>query len=85
MNELNKARAEKAGDSKLWTPQDCVEDLLKELKSGRIKPSQIVIHYLEDYDDGYREHGWSISGVTRQEHIALLELAKWRMLELWKA
>ena len=64
MNELAKKRADVAGDSRLWSPEDALEDLLNEIKAGRIKPTQLAIHYFEGTPETGMKHDYSAAGLT---------------------
>lgn len=84
VKNLNKKRAEKAGDSRLWTPIDCLEDLVEKIKSREVVPSQLVIHFFENRENGGKTHHYMASGVTFPEHIALLNIALTRIIEEWR-
>lgn len=84
IENLNEARAEKAGDNTLWTPLDLVRAMLRDIEDGTIKPTSMVVHYYEENPDGSSNHGFYLSNLTREQHIAILELAKWRSLEDWR-
>ena len=45
---LNEIRAEKAGDNSLWTPLDCTLAFLRDIQSGAINPSRLIILYEEE-------------------------------------
>lgn len=72
---FNEARAEKIGDSRLWTPLDLAKRLLQGIESGAIKPNKIVVHYLEPLENGDSIPGYFACGVTALEHVALLHVA----------
>ena len=77
-------RAALAGDCKLWTPADALRDALKDIEAGTIAPEQMVIHLFEETEDARWRHHYYAAGVTYQEHVALLEMAKAATLEDWR-
>lgn len=86
MNDLAHRRAERARDSKLWTPLDALEWLSEEILAGRIDPSQLVIWYRgKDDPDGGSILGHVVSGCGFPEHIALLNMALHEVLHDWKS
>lgn len=84
MDELAKKRADKAADSRLWSPQDALEDLLAEIRAGRIKPTSLAIHYWEGMPESGLEHHYSAAGLTYPSHIALLTVGLDRVVQDWK-
>jgi hypothetical protein len=81
---LAKARAEKANDSRLWTPIDALKDVISEIEAGKIKADQIAIHWRETNEDGSCDFCYCVAGLTFSDHIALLHAALARVLELWR-
>ena len=84
MNELAKRRAEKSNDSKAWSPEDALEELLERVKAGKVKPVWLAIHYLEEEPDGGRRHHHQCAGLSYADHIALLTVALQRALKDWQ-
>lgn len=87
ITNLNAERAHREGDSRLWSPIDMVEQLLADLKSGEINPEEIIVHFFEPSDpkkpEGKKRHGYAVAGVTYPSHIALLTVAKTRVVADW--
>lgn len=83
MDELARKRAENAGDCRLWSAEDALEDLLQRVRSGEVKPLHIAIHFLEDKPSGGYRHGYTVAGATFQQHIALLNVALNRVIKDW--
>lgn len=77
-------RAELTGDCTLWTPADALRSALEDIEAGTINPEQMVIHLFEETEDGRWRHHYYAAGVTHQEHVAILEMAKARALEDWR-
>lgn len=48
------ALAEKNEDNTLWTPQDCVEAFLDDIKSGEIAPKRVLVIYEQETDNGVK-------------------------------
>lgn len=84
MDELAKKRADKMGDSRLWSAADALEDLLSDVRSGKVNPTQLAIHYFEGTPETGLEHHYAVSGLTYPNHIALLTIALQRMVGEWK-
>lgn len=84
MNEVARRKAEKAGDCKLWSAQDALEDTLERLKKGEIDPQQLVIVMLDHPDvNEDRRFRFVASGVSVAEHIALLNAALKDVMDEW--
>ena len=81
---LNKARAEKAQDSRLWTPRDMLADMLADIEAGRVNPKEICVHWFEETPKGGYRHFFCVAGLTYQTHIALLHVALNRVLDMWR-
>jgi len=80
---LNKARAEKANDARLWTPLDALKDLVAEIEAGRETVDGLSINFWRTLPDGGKQHGYVVAGLTRPENIALLEVSKMRAIDDW--
>ena len=83
MDEIAKRRAEKKEDCREWTPLDALEDLVKDIKDGKCKPTQLIVHMFEEHDNG-KDHSYVAAGIAIPEHIALLQVAMASVLELWR-
>lgn len=70
-------QANKNDDCRLWTVRDALVFMVREIDEGRLKPDQIVAVYRMP---NAREDGFTVNyiqaGVTRAEHIAMIELHK---------
>jgi hypothetical protein len=77
---LAKARAERANDAREWTPVDLLRDALARVESGEIKPTQIALYMIEEDETIWRPH-CTVAGMTKGEHVALLELMKANALD----
>lgn len=83
MNEIARAKAEKNNDSRLWSTEDALEDVLQRLRAGQIKPDQLAIHWFENLPGGGYRHGYTVAGVTFQQHMALLHVGLDRTMKAW--
>lgn len=79
---LAAARAAKAGDGTLWTPEELLEDLLKSIRAGEIDPQKMVVHWLEPFE-GRDRHGYAQAGMNMAEHTALLALSLHHICNEW--
>ena len=84
MDEIAARRADKLCDSREWSFADALEQTQKDLADKDKEQIRMAIHWWEMNADGIREHHYCCAGLTVPEHITLLELAKWRILEWWK-
>ena len=67
-----------------WTPEQLVAEFLDEIKAGKVKPSNLMVFWLEETPDGnLRPHRW-IANVTRAEEIAFHSLGITRAIEDWR-
>lgn len=78
------AIATKAKSSKAWSVEQALEDLLAEIRSGKTKPVQLALIYMEDTDEGRRRPGYVYAGCSIAESIALHVLAQIRGVEDWR-
>jgi hypothetical protein len=89
VRSLGAARAEKAQDSRLWTPVECLEDLLARFNAGEFENcKKLAVHFITDDDpedpDGQHSHHYQLAGLTYESHVALLHLGLARVVECWR-
>lgn len=80
---LNEERALRADDCKLWSAEECVAALLRDIRSGTLRPEQLIIHMCCPLPNGGLSHHYQCAGVSLPEHIALLALAQKFALDRW--
>lgn len=85
VESLEKARADKAGDARLWTPLDCLREVLRLVEAGDLKIDKIVILHREEIESGGTTGGYFMAGMTRPELIAVLAVAQANAVEDWRA
>lgn len=83
IENLNEARAHKEKDCRLWSPLEALEALVRDIKSGELNPSQLVVHHLTENEDKSQSLGYVAAGVTLPDHIALLRVAETRLINDW--
>ena len=83
--EFRRRKADKLGDSRQWTAEDLLSDMLARLRKGEIAPEQLVVHWFERAASGGLGHHYGCAGVTYPDHLSLLEVAKHRLLNEWVA
>ena len=44
---LGAKRAQEARDNRLWTPVECLEDAIRDLKSGQTKANKVVVLFVD--------------------------------------
>lgn len=81
---LAEARAVNAEDAKLWSPLDALKALIRDIEAGEVSPTWIAVHWLERQEGGNLNYGYSIAGMSRAEHIALLSIAQANAIEGWR-
>lgn len=81
---LAKARADKTNDCREWTPLDALKDLVADIEAGRAKPTQLVVHFMEEAEAGRRIYRYSAAGITYPEHVCLLAVAQARIIGDWQ-
>lgn len=69
---IGEARANKAVDATKWTPRDALISLLREIDSGKIKISSLVVAYSEDLPDGDKVTRVCVSTKGLVEALGLL-------------
>lgn len=67
----------------MWSAEDALEACLRDIRSGDLKPEQLVIHLLVPNDEGGRRHHYFAAGVTFEQHIALLNVGLRRTMDEW--
>ena len=81
IENLNEARAVKEENACLWTPLEAMEALVRDIKSGKTSPNKIIAHHLTTKEGGGESYGYTVAGLDIPEHIALLELAKFALIQ----
>lgn len=82
-DELAPRRVEKQSDNMEVRPIDVVRKLLHDIESGKVTPDKVFILIVENKDDGSWDRYTYRAGLTFEQEIALLELAKKRSVERW--
>jgi hypothetical protein len=78
---LAEARAVKSANSKLWSPEDAIRAMLRDIENGEIKPKEMAVWYFEEAPDGGQTLCCCVAGLDRQGHVYLLNNALRRVLE----
>jgi hypothetical protein len=47
IRSLGAIRAEKTGDNRLWTPVECLEEAIRDIKAGKLKVDSLCIIFLD--------------------------------------
>lgn len=68
----------------LWSPEECVHELLESIKSGKVKPVKMAVHYFEeDEEGGLLPRTWS-AGFSHSDEIACAALMLQQAVDHWK-
>lgn len=82
VTNLNAARADREDDNRLQTPVDCLEVAATNIRSGKTPCDKLVVLRLDTGPEGnHYDVGFNISNMKASEVIALLEVAKMKMLQ----
>lgn len=81
-DEVSEKRADKARNSNLWTPRDALASLVRDIDAGKVNPSRLVVHYVQEAGT-HRTHHYRAAKVTFEEHIALLNVALHDVMTSW--
>ena len=69
---LAEARAESAGDAKLWSVTDCLESVLRDIRAGRIAPDMVYVAMCTTAADGKSVFTYRCAGASYLEALGLL-------------
>jgi hypothetical protein len=74
-----------AEDSRLWSPEQCLDELLTDIRSGKHKPKKLIVLFWEDlHGDGRLTRGERYVNFTYTESVAFLTLAQQDAIESWR-
>lgn len=73
----------RSGDSRKWSAEEMLEDLLEQIRTGAIKPKQIAVHWFDDTGDEKTIgiHDYIISMCSLPEHLLLLQIGQAKMMD----
>lgn len=69
---FNEVRAEREGNSSLWTPREAVEKLLRDIVEGRRDPSVMYVCLAQRTDRGTEQIYHYCAGGSNMEYAGLL-------------
>lgn len=72
---FNEYRAEREQNSKLWTPQDAAEKLLRDIVEGRRNPTLMYVCLSETTDNGTEQMYHYCAGGKTMEYAGLLTIS----------
>lgn len=77
--------AHKSQSSKSWSAPVCINDLLERVRPGGDSEGveQLVVHMIVKNPDGKHVHRWQAMGVSFEQHLALLEIARTCLIKDW--
>lgn len=69
-----------------WSPEQLLEELLADLRAGKIHPTNLMVYWLDDdgKPDGRLIPRRWIANVTKAEEIALHTLGVHKAIEDWR-
>ena len=83
MDEISKNIHENKKDCREWNPLIALEELVFDIKAGKVKPKSMIIHFLEDSGGKSPKHYYQAIGLSYADHIAILNFALKRVLDEW--
>ena len=85
VSSFAKARAIRNQDSRLWTPEDLLVDLLEQIRSGQVKPNQLAVHWFEKNEDKNKvgDHIFLVANCNFYEHVTMLNVALAQAMGHW--
>lgn len=81
-DELSVRRVTKQTDNTEVKPVDLLRKILHDIESGETKAGSVLIMIMSHDDDGWDRVTYR-AGLTHEQEIALLALAKKRAIERW--
>lgn len=77
----------KSSSSGSWSPEQLLEALLDDLRSGKIHPTNLMVFWMDEGegDDGRLQPRRWIANVSRAEEIAFHTLGIHRAIEDWRS
>jgi len=77
--------ADKSGDSRMWSAEQMLEELLSDVRSGKLKPDKMIVLFWEPKDGGKSSTRYSrYVNFTKAEQVAFLARAAHDALHDWK-
>lgn len=76
--------ADKAGDSRLWSAEQMLDELLEEVKTGKVKPKRMLVLFWEPLEGNREQKSYRAVNFTNAEYIGYLASAAHDALHEWK-
>jgi hypothetical protein len=76
--------ADKAHDSRMWTAQQMLEDLLNEIRDGEVKPKHMIILFWEETEEKRLRKSARCVNFTNSDYVAFLATAAHDAMHDWK-
>jgi hypothetical protein len=80
VTSLAAARAVKSEDNRLWSPLDCLEEAIRDLKAGKIKADKLIVTFVDTDEQSFTVHHYS-ANIKASEILAALVCMNARILE----
>lgn len=80
---LNEIRADREEDCTLWTVEDMLRAMLRDIEAGKIKPTAAIINYYNEIDEKTVLKHYC-AGINRSGYVAMLALAQHHALHDWE-
>lgn len=75
---------EKSHDSRMWSAEQMLEDLLEEVRSGKVKPERMIVLFWEPLEDSRLRRSSRAVNFTNAEYAGFLVSASHDALHDWK-
>lgn len=83
--EFRLRRAEREESNQHVTPEDILEQVLEDIRSGKLQPDQLLIGYRCPEDGNGRRYGTYSANLSRPDLLVFLEWLKVNLFDNWKA
>lgn len=78
---IGEIRSERERDAAKWTPRDALVSLLREIDSGEVKSTAVVVLMRVEYDDGSTAVRYVVATPSGDTTLALIEKAKHQIIK----
>lgn len=79
---LGAVRAQRSSNAADWSPRDAIEDCLRRIDAGELKPDACVVVWREKLERGETRTNYAVSGPDVHTVLGLLSACA---MKLWKS
>lgn len=67
-----------------WSARELLTEMIAQIDAGTLKPTSLMVFYLQDMENGQQKADTFSANVTRAEAIAYCALEMQRQIEDWR-